>query len=530
MNRDGKRPSLDVTNLPALPKGWCWARVSEVGKVKLGRQRSPEHHTGPYMRPYLRVANVYEDRIDLSSVLQMNFTPEEFQTYRLQYGDILLNEGQSLELVGRPAIYHDELPGACFQNTLVRFRPAEGVLSPYAFMVFRHFLHSKRFQKIARWTVNIAHLGAERFAELAFPVAPTAEQRRIVAKMEELFSDLDAGVAALRRVKANLKRYRAAVLKSAIEGRLTAEWRAKNPPKESSPQLLQRILKERRKRWEGDQLAAYAKAGKSPPPKWKEKYEEPQGPDETALPALPEGWCWAMVGQLLYGIEAGKSFECLPRQAREDEWGVIKVSAMTWGQFVESENKAVPANRQFTPGSEIRPGDILLSRSNTVELVGATVIVRHCRPRLLLSDKSMRLLVSGLVDRVWFQKVLSSFTARRQMSAVATGTSDSMRNVSQEKVHAVLIPLAPLDEQPIIVAEVERRLSISEEVESQVKANLKRSSRLRQSILKRAFEGKLVPQDPKDEPAAKLLERIAAQRNVLQPKKSARNRPARKTR
>ncbi len=131
-------------------------------------------------------------------------------------------EGQSLEWVGKPALYRDELPGACIQNTLVRYRPSEGVLPQYALMVFRHYLHSRRFQRLARWTVNIAHLVAQRFAEIEFPLAPLNEQRRIVAKIEELFSDLDACVAALKRVKANLKRYRAAVLQAAVTGQLTA--------------------------------------------------------------------------------------------------------------------------------------------------------------------------------------------------------------------------------------------------------------------------------------------------------------------
>jgi len=164
---------------------------------------------------------VFEDRIDLTGVLEMNFTPEEFKTFQLLHGDILLNEGQSLDWVGRPAMYRDELPGACFQNTLVRFRATECVLPQYALIVFRHYLHSQRFQRIAKWTVNIAHLGAGRFAEIEFPLAPLNEQRRIIAKIEELFSDLDAGVAALERIRANLKRYRAAVLKAAVEGRLT---------------------------------------------------------------------------------------------------------------------------------------------------------------------------------------------------------------------------------------------------------------------------------------------------------------------
>ena len=101
-----KEPAApDTANLPNLPEGWSYVSVETVGFVQLGRQRAPKHHAGANMRPYLRVANVYEDRIDLSDVKEMNFTPEEFEIFRLKPNDILLNEGQSLELVGRPAIY-----------------------------------------------------------------------------------------------------------------------------------------------------------------------------------------------------------------------------------------------------------------------------------------------------------------------------------------------------------------------------------------------------------------------------------------
>ena len=122
-----------------------------------------------------------------------------------------------------------------------------------------------------------------------------SEQRRIVAKIEELFSDLDAGVAALKRIKANLKRYRAAVLKAAVEGRLTEAWRAKHPNTEPATKLLERILAERRKKWEADQLAKFAAAEKTPPKGWREKYVEPLPPDTSGLPELPQGW----VGQVL---------------------------------------------------------------------------------------------------------------------------------------------------------------------------------------------------------------------------------------
>ena len=130
------------------------------------------------------------------------------------------------------------------------------------------------------------------------PFAPQSEQVRIVAKIEELLSDLDAGVAALERAKANLKRYRAAVLKAAVEGHLTKGWRSENPDVEPAPELLDRILVERRERWETEQLAKYEEKGKKPPKGWKEKYKEPAEPDVDGLPELPEGWCWASGEQL----------------------------------------------------------------------------------------------------------------------------------------------------------------------------------------------------------------------------------------
>lgn len=99
-----------------LPSGWAWTTVAEIGEVKLGRQRSPKDHHGPHMRPYLRVANVYEDRIDLSDVLSMNFSPAEYEIFRLQYGDVLLNEGQSLHLCGRPAIYRTKCQERVFRT------------------------------------------------------------------------------------------------------------------------------------------------------------------------------------------------------------------------------------------------------------------------------------------------------------------------------------------------------------------------------------------------------------------------------
>jgi len=214
-----KEPMMpDTSNLPKLPEGWVYASVEALGFVQLGRQRSPKHHHGANMRPYLRVANVYEDRIDLRDVKEMNFTPEEFETFRLMPNDILLNEGQSLELVGRPAIYRGELEGLCFTNTLVRFRPCPSLDVKFALSAFRAFMHSGRFQKIANWTTNIAHLGADRFAKMAFPLPPIAEQKRIVEEVERRLSVIDELESVVKSNLQRATRLRQSILQKAFKG------------------------------------------------------------------------------------------------------------------------------------------------------------------------------------------------------------------------------------------------------------------------------------------------------------------------
>ncbi len=221
-----------------LPPSWRWCRVDGAGLVTLGRQRAPQHHSGPYLRPYLRVANVMEDRLDLSDVKQMNFNPDEFKTFSLRPGDVLLNEGQSYELVGRSAIFRGEIDGSCFQNTLIRFRASSGVLPEYAQIYFRFCLHNGLFSKVATITTNIAHLSRNRFASMAFPLPPTEEQKQIV----EIFASAEAGITDLGRLFESRDRaaLRQSILNSAFEGCLVPQ----DPSDEPASVLLARLRAE----------------------------------------------------------------------------------------------------------------------------------------------------------------------------------------------------------------------------------------------------------------------------------------------
>jgi type I restriction enzyme S subunit len=235
---DERTPITELANfIWSLPPAWYWTRIDEVGTAILGRQRSPQHARGSHMRPYLRVANVFEDRIDFSDLKEMNFTPEEVATYALQAGDILLNEGQSPELVGRPALYHGEMDDLCFQNHLIRFRANEAVLPAYALIVFRHYMHSGVFRQIARWSTNIANMGLERFRSLPFPVPPLEEQARIVSEARRR---LDATAGQLEAVRVSLSRlpeFERELLAAAVAGELTPQ----DPNDEPAGTLIQRL-------------------------------------------------------------------------------------------------------------------------------------------------------------------------------------------------------------------------------------------------------------------------------------------------
>lgn len=224
-----------------LPEGWKLLTVDESGTVDLGRQRSPKYHSGPNMKPYLRVANVHEDRIDLRDVKEMDFPLEQLARHELRPGDILLNEGNgSPELVGSPAMYRGELPGACFTNSLIRFRPFDFVDGEYALLVFLRHLRFGRFQSAAQIT-TIAHMAAGRFKCVEFPVPPLDEQRAIVLEVRRHLSLLAAFESQLKFALKRSETLRRAILAAGFRGELVSQ----DPSDEPASDLLARIAAER---------------------------------------------------------------------------------------------------------------------------------------------------------------------------------------------------------------------------------------------------------------------------------------------
>ncbi|MEU7037000.1 restriction endonuclease subunit S [Streptomyces sp. NPDC046237] len=218
------------------PESWEVTTVGEAGAIDLGRQRHPDWHHGPEMHPYLRVANVFEDRIDTADVMEMDFSGV-FDRYKLGPGDILLNEGQSPHLVGRPALYRGEPAGVAFTNSLLRFRARPDVLPEWALMVFRRHLHARRFMREVRITTNIAHLSSKRLKAVEFPIPPMEEQKRLVQRCEELLTDADALERGLSQGLQRAKSLRKALLARAFDGALVPQ----NSEDEPASALLEQI-------------------------------------------------------------------------------------------------------------------------------------------------------------------------------------------------------------------------------------------------------------------------------------------------
>ena len=234
--------SIIVGSIPSeLPKDWQLKTVAEAGETGLGRQRSPKYHSGPNMKPYLRVANVFEDRIDTSSIMEMHFEEAEFDKYRLRDGDVLLNEGQSPELLGRPAIYRGEPPGVAFTNSLIRFVTGPGVMPEWALLVFRRHMHARRFMRESRITTNIAHLALGRFRTVEFPIPPLDTQHEVVASTRAALSSIDQTIVQIQSARAKANGIRRAVLAAAFSGQLVPQ----DPSDEHASLLLERIAASR---------------------------------------------------------------------------------------------------------------------------------------------------------------------------------------------------------------------------------------------------------------------------------------------
>lgn len=453
-----------------IPSTWQWKTMGEVAEVIGGGTPKTDHaeYFGGEI-PWITPADLSGYSEKFISHGQRNITKaglEHSGARLLPAGTVLFSSRAPIGYVAIAANPVSTNQG--FKSFVLR----EGLKADYAYYYLQH---AKKIAVELASGTTFLEISGKKATQIPVPIPPLDEQRRIVAEIEKQFTRLEAGVAALKRVQANLKRYRAAVLKAACEGRLVPTEadlaRKEGRTYETGAQLLARILTERRRQWHG-----------------RGKYKEPAAPDNTNLPPLPEGWTWATVAQI---GETTTGFTP-PKQNAAFFGGDIpffKPTDLDAGYYVRKFRDSLTE-----VGAE--RGRVLPTRSILVTCIGATIgKTGFSRVRCATNQQINALTVSPEYLSpefvFWF---FTSPLGQRQITENASATTLPILNKSRFEV--LPIPIPPLAEQKRIVAEVERRLSVVEEQEAVVSANRQRANRLRQSILQQAFEGRLVsPED-----------------------------------
>ncbi len=465
-----------------MPVGWLCVELAEIAETSSGgtpSRTNPGNYNGTI--PWIKSGNLKDGTVNEADEFISDLALKNSAAKLFPAGTLLIAlYGATIGKLGILTIQAATNQAVC--GIFLSQHVSRQFL--FSFLIF----HRRKLIELGQGGAQ-PNISQQIVRSIQIPLPPLAEQRRIVAKIEELFSELDAGEESLRRARRQLGVYRQSLLKQAFEGKLSEQWRKQNP----------------------DLLESLA-ADKDIPADELERFSE-----------LPASWRYTRLGRFIHHIDAGESFRCEERRPKPDEIGVAKVSAVAWGEYDEAESKTCIDAAKVNPSYFIRDGDFLLSRANTIELVGACVIVRRVTQPIMLSDKTLRMTIDD-ERKSFLLQYLRSRQGRREIEKRSTGNQESMRNIGQERIRSIVVPECSLPEQREIVRLLDDQFSVIEQNERKIDAALKRSAALRQSILKKAFTGQLVPHDPTDEPASALLERIRKEREsgvANAPKKKA---------
>ena len=443
------------------PSGWRWSTVAGVGRVELGRQRHPDWHTGPNMRPYLRVANVFEDRIDTSDLKEMDFTGV-FERFKLHPGDVLLNEGQTPELLGRPAIYRGVPDEIAFTNSLIRFKAGPSVCPEWALLVFRHHMHSGRFKRESRITTNIAHLSATRLKTVEFPVPPMQEQRRIVEILEEHLSHLDAAAG-----------YEAAALKRASSLR---------------EDLVRRSI------------TGADVAGRRELPDVADA-----GTQDGVLAPLPEGWAWRRLGDIadvVGGVTKDSKKQSIPGMV---EVPYLRVANVQRGALKLDEVASIWVSPQKAEALKLRVGDVLLNEGGDRDKLARGWVWEEEVPNCIHQNHVFRARL-----RIDLDPYFLSFTANTLGGRWAERNgkqSVNLASISVSMIRRMPVIVPPKGASAGIVSELRDRLEELDRLDGAVRQSQGRTAGLRRAILAAAFEGKLTGRHTDSEVIEELAQR-----------------------
>ena len=502
--------------MTALPRGWTSARLSEICAVNPRVDKTTFDPASVVSFVSMPAVEAGTGRVDISETRIFETVRKGYTSFR--EGDILFAKITPCMENGKMAIVPDLPSNYGFGSTEFHvLRPENGIDRRFIY----HAVSNRAFRFHAEHNMTGA-VGQKRvpapvLGEHEIGLPPTNEQRRIVERIEALFDEIDRGVENLRVAKNTIELYRQSLLKSAFEGRLTAEWRAQNPDKLEGPDaILVRIREERAARYQAtlqewkQAVSEWRKGGgkgrKPTKPKQPKRYSLDRSDLQLAFPELPHGWAWSLLGRCSMAPEYGTAAKSSPEgEVPVVRMGNIQNGRINWSNLVYTSDKEEIA--QYS----LQPGDVLFNRTNSPELVGKTAIYRGERPALFAGYLVRVNQIAQVASGPYVAYFLNSPRAREHGRSVKTdGVNQS--NINGTKLQEYPFPICSTAEQAEIVRILDARLEAAETLGAEVDASLTRAEALRQSILKKAFAGELVPQNPADEPASSLLARVQAER------------------
>lgn len=501
-----------------LPGSWALVLLGEAGSWRGGGTPSkdvPEFWLNGYV-PWVSPKDMKTELIRDSEDHITDSAIEQSAISRVPAGSVLV--------VTRSGILARTLPVAVtgvevtVNQDLKALTPDKWVEANFVAWALRAF-GSDILERCKKDGTTVASIDSEALRRYQVPLAPHNEQRRVVEAIDSYLTRLNHAVASLERVQAKLKAYRATVLKAAVEGRLVPTEaslaRAERRDYEPAETLLARILKERRRRWEEAELTKLNAAGKTPKDdKWKAKYQEPAAPDTSTLPELPEGWCWVTVDQLAgHGDNTlcdGPFGSNLKTEHYTDHGPrVVRLQNIGDGVFHDEEAHISDSHFARLRKHEVLPGDLLVASLGT-QLPRACLAPEWLGPAIVKADCLRFAVNPQLAEALYVLHALNSAPTRKRLENLVHGVGRP--RIGLGLFRTTTVPLPPRAEQARITAFVEQLVSTSSVIQQNAALDSRLCARLRQAVLKWAFEGKLVDQDPTDEPAEQLLARIRAER------------------
>ena len=497
-----------------IPNSWEFTTMGEISTVIGGgtpKTKEPDNYEGGSI-PWLTPADLsgYSNKIvghGKRFITEKGLSTSSARM--LPKGTVLYT---SRAPIGYVAIASNPI---CTNQGFKSFVLNDGILPDY---VYWYLKGTKNLAESFASGTTFLELSGASAKKLPVPIAPENEQKRIVAEIEKQFSRLDEAVENLKRVKANLKRYKASVLKAAVEGKLTEEWRKKHLDVEPADKLLERILVERRKKWEEGELAKMKAKGKEPKDdKWKKKYKEPSQADISTLNELPNGWHWTITDQLFWFVTSGSRGWA---KYYSDSGAIfLRIGNLNHNSVSLDLTKiqyVKPPKGAEGMRTRVEENDILVSITADVGMIG--VVPRSFEEAYINQHISLARPVS-LVNSLYISWYLTSRLGQNQFIVLQRGATKA--GLGLDDIRSVNIPMPPFKEQDEILSQIENKLSIVDKIVLEVDENLKHTDRLRQSILKQAFSGKLVKHILGEESASVLLERIGRQRRKGKTQKPA---------